>query len=158
MDGQALQLEANRFDMAGSQFGVMLFPSGPTSTAVRWILLHSSSSWPIRIGSAKSSSPSRRRNTRPEKDLWEWLVWSNPIVEMVLDGMLNITTEERQVVQQTLETLVRKRGGGGGISRMPTSVSRQWLVSCGSGARDRRRQHWRPGTLTDERVWPPARR
>jgi ubiquinone/menaquinone biosynthesis C-methylase UbiE len=29
MDGHALELDANSFDMAGSQFGVMLFPDMP---------------------------------------------------------------------------------------------------------------------------------
>jgi ubiquinone/menaquinone biosynthesis C-methylase UbiE len=29
MDGQALELDDNSFDMAGSQFGVMLFPDMP---------------------------------------------------------------------------------------------------------------------------------
>jgi hypothetical protein len=47
------------------------------------------------------------------KDLWEWLVWSNPIVERVLGSMLNLTNDERGVVQQTLEKMVRERGGSG---------------------------------------------
>lgn len=33
MDGQSLELEADRFDMAGSQFGVMLFPDMPAGIA-----------------------------------------------------------------------------------------------------------------------------
>ncbi len=48
------------------------------------------------------------------KDLWDWLVWSNPIVEMVL-GSLNLTTDERGVTQQALEEMVRERAGGSGL-------------------------------------------
>jgi hypothetical protein len=33
------------------------------------------------------------------KELWDWLEWSNPIVEMVL-GSLNLTDDERGVIQQ----------------------------------------------------------
>lgn len=47
------------------------------------------------------------------KDLWEWLVSSNPIVEMLLGGTLSLTNDERGVVQQTLENMVRERGGSG---------------------------------------------
>jgi hypothetical protein len=47
------------------------------------------------------------------KELWDWLVWSNPIVEMVL-GSLNLTNGERGVIQQALEKMVRERSGGSG--------------------------------------------
>jgi hypothetical protein len=36
------------------------------------------------------------------EDLWEWLVWSNPIVETVLNN-LNVTNDERGVIRQALE-------------------------------------------------------
>lgn len=44
--------------------------------------------------------------------MWEWLVWSNPIVETVLEG-LRLTSGEREVIRQELENLVRERGGSG---------------------------------------------
>jgi SAM-dependent methyltransferase len=56
------------------------------------------------------------------KDLWEWLVWSNPIVEMVL-GSLNLTNDERSVVQQTLEKMVRERAGGRHAARLTNPVN-----------------------------------
>lgn len=56
------------------------------------------------------------------KDLWEWLVWSNPIVEMVL-GRLSLTNDERSVVQQTLEKMVRERAGGRPAARLTNPVN-----------------------------------
>ena len=56
------------------------------------------------------------------KDLWEWLVWSNPIVEMVL-ASLSLTNDERSVVQQTLEKMVRERAGGRHAARLTNPVN-----------------------------------
>lgn len=47
------------------------------------------------------------------KELWDWIVWSNPIVEMVL-GPLNLTNDETGLIQQALEKPVRERAGGRG--------------------------------------------
>lgn len=44
------------------------------------------------------------------KALWDWVLWSNPIVECVL-GELQATADERRVIEQALETLVRERAG-----------------------------------------------
>ena len=55
-------------------------------------------------------------------DLWEWLVWSNPIVEMVL-GSLNLTNDERSVVQQTLEKMIRERAGGSHAAKLTNPVN-----------------------------------
>jgi hypothetical protein len=55
------------------------------------------------------------------KDLWEWLVWSNPIVETVL-GSLNLTDDERGVIQQALEKMVRERAGGSGPAKLTNPV------------------------------------
>lgn len=57
------------------------------------------------------------------KDLWEWLVWSNPIVERVLGDMLNLTNEERGVVRQTLDKMVRERAGGGEAAKLTNPVN-----------------------------------
>ncbi len=55
-------------------------------------------------------------------DLWEWLVWSNPIVEMVL-GSLNLTNDERGVIQQTLEKMVRERSDGSGAAKLTNPIN-----------------------------------
>lgn len=57
------------------------------------------------------------------KDLWEWLVWSNPIVERVLGDMLNLTNDERGVVRQTLDKMVRERAGGGEAAKLTNPVN-----------------------------------
>ena len=56
------------------------------------------------------------------KELWDWLVWSNPIVEMVLGG-LNLTSDERGVIQQALEQLVRERAGGSGPAVLTNPIN-----------------------------------
>ena len=55
------------------------------------------------------------------KDLWDWLVWSNPIVETVL-GSLNLTNDERGLIQQALEKMVRERAGGSGSAKLTNPV------------------------------------
>ena len=57
------------------------------------------------------------------QDLWEWILWSNPIVEKILRGMLNLTNEERETVRQTLETLVQTRAGGGHFATLSNPVN-----------------------------------
>jgi hypothetical protein len=57
------------------------------------------------------------------RDLWEWLVWSNPIVERILGGMLALTVDERRVVQEALETLVRERAAGNRAARLSNPVN-----------------------------------
>lgn len=49
---------------------------------------------------------------RTGAELWDWIVWSNPIVEMVL-GSLSLTQEELGVVRKTLDGMVRGRAAGG---------------------------------------------
>jgi SAM-dependent methyltransferase len=164
MDGHALDLNDNSFDMAGSQFGVMLFPNMPKgiSEMVRVIkpggrvLMnvygdpHQIEFFGFLVGAVQSvrpdfdgppmdplplpfqlQNPERLRQEMANaglkdikvetitestefqtgKDLWDWLVWSNPIVEMVLSS-LSLTNEERSVIQQTMEHMIRERAGG----------------------------------------------
>ncbi|MGH7598847.1 MAG: SAM-dependent methyltransferase, partial [bacterium] len=59
---------------------------------------------------------------RTGKELWEWIVWSNPIVEMVL-GSLNLTNDERGVIQQALEKMVRERAGGRGAAKLTNPIN-----------------------------------
>jgi SAM-dependent methyltransferase len=59
---------------------------------------------------------------RTGKDLWEWLVWSNPIVEMVL-GSLDLADDERGVIQQALDRMVRDRAGVGGAAKLTNPIN-----------------------------------
>jgi ubiquinone/menaquinone biosynthesis C-methylase UbiE len=177
MDGHALELDDNTFDLAGSQFGVMLFPDMPKAIRemVRVIrpgsgraLIHAYGD-PHKIeflgflvGAVQSVRPEFEgppmdppplefqladsdrlrkelstaglKDVRVEtitettehktgKDLWEWLVWSNPIVERVLGGMLNLTNDERATVQRTLDKMVRDRAGSGSAARLSNPVN-----------------------------------
>ncbi len=174
MDGHALQLDDESFDMAGSQFGVMLFPDMPKAIremarVVRQggrVLIsaygdpHQIEFLGFLIGAVQSvrpdfngppmdppplefqlADPERLRKElaaglkdvkveiitettehKTGKDLWEWLVWSNPIVEMVL-GSLSLTNDERSVVRQTLEKMVRERAGGSNIAKLTNPIN-----------------------------------
>ena len=180
MDGHALELEDNSFDVAGSQFGVMLFPDMPRgiSEMVRVVkpsgrVLMNVYGDPHRIeffgffvdaiqsvrpefnGPPMDPLPLPFQLQDPErlrrelatvgltdinvetitestefqtgKELWDWLIGSNPIVEMVL-GELNLSSDEREVIQQALERLVRERAGGSGVTGPPTREGRQPTV------------------------------
>lgn len=50
-------------------------------------------------------------------------MWSNPIVEMVLGGMLNLTNDERGVVQQKLDKMVRERAGDSDAAKLTIPVN-----------------------------------
>jgi len=165
MDGHALQFDDDTFDMAGSQFGVMLFRD--VSTAVREmarvvkpggrVLVHAygdpheieflgffiaavQSVRPDFDGPPADPPPLEFQLADPDRlrkelstaglkdvkvltitettehesgtDLWEWLVSSNPIVERIMGGMLQLTDAERDVVRRTLDDLVRERAAG----------------------------------------------
>ena len=56
-------------------------------------------------------------------DLWEWIVWSNPIVECILDGVLNLTESERGIVQRKLDELVRERAAGSRAAKLTNPVN-----------------------------------
>ena len=166
MDGHALELADGQFDLAGSQFGVMLFADMPQGIREMArvvkpggrVLIHAYGDphkiefLGFLIGAVQSVRPDFNgppmdppplefqladadrllkelcaaglKDVKVEtiteatehgtgKDLWEWLVWSNPIVERVLGGMLSLTNDERGVVRQTLDEMVRERAAGG---------------------------------------------
>jgi ubiquinone/menaquinone biosynthesis C-methylase UbiE len=176
MDGHALQLGDDTFDMAGSQFGVMLFPDMARGIRemVRVIrpsgrvLVHAYGDpheidfLGFLIAAVRSVRPefdgpptdppplefqladpdrlrgelvsAGLRNVRVEtlietteyetgEELWEWLVCSNPIVEEILSGMLELTVDERGKVRQALETLVRERAAGDRAARLTNPVN-----------------------------------
>lgn len=176
MDGHALALDDNSFDIAGSQFGVMLFPDLPKGiremvrvvTTGGRVLLHAYGDphqiefLGFLIGAVQSvrpgfngppmdppplefqlADPDQLRKQlsaagltavkvetitettahQTGKDLWEWLVWSNPIVERVLGDILNLTKDERGLVQQTLDAMVRERAGGSNGAKLTNPVN-----------------------------------
>jgi ubiquinone/menaquinone biosynthesis C-methylase UbiE len=165
MDGHSLALEDNSFDLAGSQFGVMLFPDMPKGIremmrvvkpggrvlmvvygdprAIDFFSFFVRAIQSVRPNFAgppmdppplpfQLRDPERLRrelaaaglkeiqvetiteatNFRSGKELWEWTVWSNPIVEQVL-GELNLYNDERDTVRQAMEQLVRDRAESG---------------------------------------------
>ena len=59
---------------------------------------------------------------RTGNDLWEWIIWSNPLPEALLAG-LTLTGDERATVQQTLDQLVRERAAGAGPARLSNPVN-----------------------------------
>ncbi len=176
MDGHALELDDNSFDMAGSQFGVMLFPDMPKGIRemVRVVkpdgrVMISAYGDPHQIeflgfliGAVQSvrpdfngppmdppplefqlSDPARLRKElsaaglkemkvetitettefKSGKEMWDWIVWSNPIVERVLGGMLNLTNYERGVVQQTLDKMARERARSSGVAKLTSPIN-----------------------------------
>jgi hypothetical protein len=56
------------------------------------------------------------------EELWDWLVWSNPIVDMVL-GSLELTDDETGVIKLTLETLVRERADGDNAAKLTAPIN-----------------------------------
>jgi ubiquinone/menaquinone biosynthesis C-methylase UbiE len=175
MDGQALELDDNSFDMAGSQFGVMLFPDMPKGVREMARVVqpggrvlinaygnpHKIDFFGFLVGAVQSvrpdfngppmdppplefqlSDPDRLNKEltaaglkdikvetitettqfQTGKELWNWIVWSNPIVEMVL-GSLSLTKDERHVIQQTLEKTVRERARDSGAAKLTNPIN-----------------------------------
>jgi ubiquinone/menaquinone biosynthesis C-methylase UbiE len=175
MDGHALELDDDSFEMAGSQFGVMLFPDMPRGIRemVRVVkpggrVLMNVYGDPHRIeffaffvnavqsvrpdftGPPMDPLPLPFQLQDPEKlrrelaaaglsdikvesitettefrsgaELWDWLIWSNPIVETVL-GELNLTSDERQTTRWALEKLVRERADSSGAARLTNPIN-----------------------------------
>ena len=175
MDGHALQLESNSFDLAGSQFGVMLFPDMPKgiSEMVRVVkpggrVLMTVYGHPAKIeffgffitaiqsvrpeftGPPLEPPPLPFQLQDPAKlrhelaraglndievetvtetlefgdgqKLWDWLVWSNPIVETVL-GSLNLTNAERSTIIKALDGLVQERAGSEAVAKLTNPIN-----------------------------------
>jgi SAM-dependent methyltransferase len=164
MDGHALRFDADTFDAAGSQFGVMLFldmPRGiremvrvvkPTGRVLMTVYgdphqidflgffvravqtvrpdfngppsdppplpfqlqdprrlrteLESAGLSDVQVKTITESS-----SFRSGRELWEWIVWSNPIVESIL-GELQLLDDERTRIEHAIDELVRDRAGG----------------------------------------------
>jgi ubiquinone/menaquinone biosynthesis C-methylase UbiE len=164
-DGQALAFGDNSFDMAGSQFGVMLFPDMPAGIREMTRVVKPSGRVLVNAYGDPSKidflaflvraiqsvrpdfdgppmdppplpfqlrDPERLRvelaaaglkdivvetitettDFRSGEEVWDWVIWSNPIVEIVL-AELELAEGERMMVRQALERLVRERAGTG---------------------------------------------
>jgi ubiquinone/menaquinone biosynthesis C-methylase UbiE len=175
MDGHALELDDNSFDVAGSHFGVMLFADMPKGIREMARVVkpggrvlmnvygdpHEIEFLGFLVGAVQSVRPefdgppmdppplefqladpdrlhkelsaaglkdvkvetvTETTEHKTGKDLWDWLVWSNPIVEMVL-GSLSLTNDERELIQQTLEKMVREHPGGSGAAKLTNPVN-----------------------------------
>lgn len=175
MDGHALTLADSSFDIAGSQFGVMLFPDMPKGICemVRAVkpggrVLMTVYGNPQKIdflgflvGAVQSVRPEftglamdppplpfqlqdpeslRRELTaaglgdveietisettefRSGQDLWDWLIFSNPVVETVL-GSLGLTNDERGQVQHALDRMVRQRANAAATAKLSNPIN-----------------------------------
>jgi hypothetical protein len=59
---------------------------------------------------------------RSGQELWDWLVYSNPIVEKVL-GSQSLTNDERGLVQHALDRIVRERANGPGPAKLTNPIN-----------------------------------
>lgn len=59
------------------------------------------------------------------KFLWEWIIWSNPIVEMIL-GTLNVTNDERDTIEKTTHRLWEERAGASGVATLSAPINIGW--------------------------------
>ena len=175
MDGHALDIADDSFDLVGSQFGVMLFPDMPQGIREMRrvarpggrVLVHAYGD-PSRIeflgflveavrsvrpefdGPPQDPPPLEFQLSDPERlrrelhaaglrdvrvetvteatefesgdALWDWVVWSNPIVETLLGG-LELSNEERGVARKALDGMVRERASGRGAARLTNPVN-----------------------------------
>jgi ubiquinone/menaquinone biosynthesis C-methylase UbiE len=175
MDGHALELDDDSFDLAGSQFGVMLFPDMPRGIselarvtkpggrvlmivfgdprkveflgffirAIRSVRpdfeglptdpppLPFQLQDPARLRSeltiaglkdVKVEATTETMEFRTGKELWDWLVSSNPVAEMVLGG-LDLTRDERGAIRDALDPMVRERAGGNGPAVLTSPIN-----------------------------------
>ncbi|HEX7115144.1 MAG TPA: methyltransferase domain-containing protein [Steroidobacter sp.] len=175
MNGEALELKDGEFDIAGSQFGVMLFPDMPKgiremarvvrlggrvlmvaygnphqidflSFFVRAVQavrpgfegppddpppLPFQLQDPRRLEKELSSAGLADVNvvTVTEKtafgtgkELWEWIIGSNPIVEEVLEKV-GISRDEWPAIEQAMEVLVRQRAGNDDVAVLTNPVN-----------------------------------
>jgi ubiquinone/menaquinone biosynthesis C-methylase UbiE len=175
MDGHSLEFDDNSFDVAGSQFGVMLFPDMPKGIRemtrvvkrggrvlmsaygdahkIDFLVFFVASIQSVRpefTGPPMDPVPLPFQLQDPErlrtelasaglsdirvetitettsfqtgKALWEWLIWSNPIVEAVL-GHLNLSSHEREIIQSSLEELVRDRARATGPAMLSNPIN-----------------------------------
>lgn len=163
MDGHDLEFPDGRFDIAASQFGVMLFPDMPRALRemarvtkpggkvlilaygdppriefLHWFVEAIHAVRPEFTGLPMDPPPLELQLAVPGRlhaalaavgledvrvetvtevtefatgtDLWEWIRWSNPIVDRVL-APLALSADEERAIPDVLERMVRGRGG-----------------------------------------------
>lgn len=168
MDGHALEFNDHTFDMAASEFGVMLFPDLPrglcemvrvTRPGGRVVVVALGSPAKLEffnffIRAIQAAVPGftgppmdppplpfqlqdpeklrremtnaglkdvRIEETSEElkyssgKHFWDWVTNSNPVAGTILD-QLNLTTAQLAVIQQAMDSLIRKRAAGSGTA------------------------------------------
>jgi hypothetical protein len=79
--------------------------------------------WPGLLKDVKVETITEMTEFRSGKEMWDWIVWSNPIVERVLSGILNLTNHERGVIQQTLDKMAGERAGGSGVAKLTNPIN-----------------------------------
>ena len=175
MNGHALELEEDSFDLAGSQFGVMLFPDMPRGIAEMARVVKPGGRVLMNVYGAPDKieffgffvraiqsvvpsfdgppmdplplpfqlkDPDRLRQEfvnaglndvqvetitetltfQSGQQLWNWLVNSNPIVEMVL-AHLSLTEDQREVVREALEVQIRERAGANATAVLTNPIN-----------------------------------
>ena len=175
MDGHGLELDDDSFDVAGSQFGVMLFPDMPKGIREMTRVVvpsgrvlvaaygdpHKIDFLAFFVQAVQSvrpdfegpppeppplpfqlQDPARVRQVlddcsladvrvdtiiestqfRTGDELWDWIVWSNPIVESIL-GDLRVTQAERGAIRQRMQSLVSERANGGQTATLTNPVN-----------------------------------
>ena len=179
MDAHALDLEDDRFDVTGSQFGVMLVPdqalalremvrvtkpgrsrparglrlargvrraavlrrrpagpSPPTSrdcrTRRRWSSRSptptccASASLPRACGTCRWTPPSRNDSSSPPgQEAWDWMVFSNPITEMILDDV-GVSEDDRARMRTELDRMIRERANTDDVAVLTAPLNIGW--------------------------------
>lgn len=174
MDGHALAIDDDSFDVAGSQFGVMLFPDMPRGVhelarvarrggrvlmvaygdphAIDFLTFLIRGIQAVRpdftgppadpvplpfqlqdparlhrelvdagLTEVTVSTVTEATEFQDGAELWDWVIWSNPIAPALIDG-LELTSVEREAVIDRLETLIRARAGGSGPATLTNPV------------------------------------
>jgi len=174
MDGHALEFEEGSFDLAGSQFGVMLFPDMPRGVRelarvvreggrvlivtygdphaidfLTFLIRGIHAVRPDFTGPPADPAPLAFQLQDPTRlhrelvaagladvtvntvteatefqdgaELWDWVIWSNPIAPALVDS-LELTSVELDAVIDRLDTLIRARAGGTGPATLTNPV------------------------------------
>lgn len=176
MDAHSLQFPDNTFDVAGSQFGVMLLPDLPKALremtrvvkpggkvlmnvygdphqieflgvfiqAVQSVRpdfngpppddppLEFQVADPAKLKSEMSNAGLKNVTVetitestefKSSKEMYDWIYWSNPIVDMIMSGMLGISDAEKVTVQQALDKIFKERAGSTGSTKLSNPIN-----------------------------------
>src|SRR5690606_39275405 len=59
---------------------------------------------------------------RSGRELWEWIVWSNPLVATILDA-LRLRQDERERIEHAIDELVSERAAGGDAAVLTNPIN-----------------------------------